>query len=177
MIKALKKLIAIMILTTGSAQAELVYYNAIGNGSGISTSEMYSGTLIAVGSFDNTGYTGVGHEVFDSTFTIDADLVTFTSSASTVNTEIVFEDGYFYGVNYSGPGTSATTDSYYLSSTSDTWAIDYAPFDNDFGEGFQVAYGSWNDNAYSVVPVPAAIWLFGSGLIGLIGFSRRNNEK
>lgn len=25
----------------------------------------------------------------------------------------------------------------------------------------------------SVVPVPAAIWLFGSGLIGLIGFSRR----
>ena len=27
---------------------------------------------------------------------------------------------------------------------------------------------------YTVVPVPAAVWLFGSGLIGLIGLSRRN---
>lgn len=27
--------------------------------------------------------------------------------------------------------------------------------------------------AYSVVPVPAAVWLFGSGLIGLAGFARR----
>ena len=26
---------------------------------------------------------------------------------------------------------------------------------------------------YSPVPVPAAVWLFGSGLIGLVGFSRR----
>lgn len=25
----------------------------------------------------------------------------------------------------------------------------------------------------SVVPIPAAVWLFGSGLIGLIGFSRK----
>ena len=28
-------------------------------------------------------------------------------------------------------------------------------------------------NAVSVVPVPAAVWLFGSGLIGLAGFARR----
>ena len=33
------------------------------------------------------------------------------------------------------------------------------------------------DGAYlsSVVPVPAAIWLFGSALVGFIGFSRRTN--
>ena len=28
----------------------------------------------------------------------------------------------------------------------------------------------------SAVPVPAAVWLFGSGLMGLIGFSRRRKE-
>ena len=28
----------------------------------------------------------------------------------------------------------------------------------------------------SVVPVPAAVWLFGSGLIGLIGFARRKTN-
>jgi len=30
-----------------------------------------------------------------------------------------------------------------------------------------------NQGSWSVVPVPAAVWLFGSGLIGLIGFARR----
>ena len=30
-------------------------------------------------------------------------------------------------------------------------------------------------NAYSVVPVPAAVWLFGSGLLGLIGVARRKS--
>lgn len=29
------------------------------------------------------------------------------------------------------------------------------------------------DGSVSVVPVPAAVWLFGTGLIGLIGFSKR----
>jgi hypothetical protein len=27
--------------------------------------------------------------------------------------------------------------------------------------------------SYSAVPVPAAVWLFGSGLVGLIGVARR----
>jgi hypothetical protein len=30
-----------------------------------------------------------------------------------------------------------------------------------------------NVRAFSVVPVPAAVWMFGSGLLGLIGFARR----
>jgi len=35
-------------------------------------------------------------------------------------------------------------------------------------------YITFDDGAPSVVPVPAAVWLFGSGLIGLAGFARRN---
>lgn len=31
--------------------------------------------------------------------------------------------------------------------------------------------------AFSAVPVPAAVWLFGSGLIGLIGLARKNNKN
>jgi hypothetical protein len=34
-----------------------------------------------------------------------------------------------------------------------------------------------DDLQYAVVPVPAAVWLFGSGLLGLIGMSRRKNES
>jgi hypothetical protein len=32
---------------------------------------------------------------------------------------------------------------------------------------------SWAVHAGNVVPVPAAVWLFGSGLLGLVGISRR----
>ena len=32
----------------------------------------------------------------------------------------------------------------------------------------------WIDNVEFLVPVPAAVWLFGSGIIGLIGVARRN---
>ncbi|MDX2458330.1 MAG: VPLPA-CTERM sorting domain-containing protein, partial [Gammaproteobacteria bacterium] len=32
---------------------------------------------------------------------------------------------------------------------------------------------SLDDMVYSAVPVPAAVWLFGSGLLGLVGIARR----
>jgi hypothetical protein len=33
---------------------------------------------------------------------------------------------------------------------------------------------SWSTKDYAPVPIPAAAWLLGSGLLGLIGLSRRN---
>ena len=45
--------------------------------------------------------------------------------------------------------------------------------DADFlNNGGQIA-GLSNVSAFSVVPVPAAVWLFGSGLLGLVGVARR----
>lgn len=38
--------------------------------------------------------------------------------------------------------------------------------------GFGFAYG---DFSFTPVPVPAAVWLFGSGLLGLVGIARRKN--
>jgi len=43
-------------------------------------------------------------------------------------------------------------------------------YDNDY---FKIA----SLEAVAVVPVPAAVWLFGSGLIGLIGFARRKSAS
>ena len=43
--------------------------------------------------------------------------------------------------------------------------------------GNDVPSGNFYDNVnLSAVPVPAAVWLFGSGLIGLIGIARRNKS-
>jgi len=45
-----------------------------------------------------------------------------------------------------------------------------------------IAYVTWHDSgglvqlaniSYNTVPIPAAVWLFGSGLIGLIGIAKR----
>ena len=40
--------------------------------------------------------------------------------------------------------------------------------------GFDYTFRTYSETGVSAVPVPAAIWLFGTGLLGLIGFSRRN---
>ena len=42
------------------------------------------------------------------------------------------------------------------------------------GGAFDGQVGHWNINGNAqVVPVPAAVWLFGSGLLGLVGIARR----
>jgi len=41
------------------------------------------------------------------------------------------------------------------------------------------SYTNWSKTAKTgtaVIPVPAAAWLFGSGLVGLIGFAKRRKQ-
>ena len=46
------------------------------------------------------------------------------------------------------------------------------------GGPFDGQTGTYNvSGTYSVVPVPAAAWLFGSGLLGLVGVARRRRSK
>ena len=90
-----------------------------------------------------------------------------------------------WGLTNTGPFRNIV--SYYYWS-----ATEYAPntagaylfsFNNDDHNGFQGPSGKINYNfawaVYSgdvgaaIVPLPAAVWLFGGGLLGLIGISRR----
>ena len=59
-------------------------------------------------------------------------------------------------------------------------AVDHADARNTAGTAFNVVFaGSTPGNILAVdmvisqIPVPAAVWLFGSGLIGLVGVARR----
>lgn len=57
----------------------------------------------------------------------------------------------------------------------DTYALDYTatvPAGDPSGFG-GVKYNLHLEGAVSAVPVPAAVWLFGSGLLGLVGVARR----
>ncbi|MDH3948456.1 MAG: VPLPA-CTERM sorting domain-containing protein [Gammaproteobacteria bacterium] len=41
------------------------------------------------------------------------------------------------------------------------------------GQSFEYGYTTSTQTVSAVVPIPAATWLFGSGLLGLIGVARR----
>ena len=41
------------------------------------------------------------------------------------------------------------------------------------GEGFNLFAWAVRSGDVSAVPIPAAVWLFGSGLLGLVGMARR----
>ena len=56
----------------------------------------------------------------------------------------------------------------------DAWVFDFR-FGDQGGLGKDFSFYGWAVRAgdVSAVPVPAAVWLFGSGLIGLLGLARR----
>ena len=48
--------------------------------------------------------------------------------------------------------------------------------DDNSGEQYQLNTLSITSDALSAIPIPPAVWLFGSGLLGLIGLSKRKNN-
>jgi hypothetical protein len=63
---------------------------------------------------------------------------------------------------------------YYIGLISDT-AFSSAAIQYDAGGGGNFLFNV-DDITTSAVPIPGAIWLFGSGLLGLIGISRRRKQ-
>ncbi len=50
--------------------------------------------------------------------------------------------------------------------------------ENNFGSSSNArfTFARWATSPVSVVPVPAAVWLFGTALLGLVGFSKRKSR-
>lgn len=63
----------------------------------------------------------------------------------------------------------------YINGTDLSFRVQLALEADSIGEGFGVGMGLSNATM-SAVPVPAAAWLFGSGLIGLIGIAKRKTR-
>lgn len=71
---------------------------------------------------------------------------------------------YWYGTDYpSNPGFPPSSYFYHVGTASQNYSYNTAEY-----YAFAV-----RDGDVSAVPIPATVWLFGSGLIGLIGMARR----
>ncbi len=90
-----------------------------------------------------------------------------------------------WGLTNTGPFANVQSNSGYWSATELATITHYAWF-FDFDGGSQahvektIPFYAWavhsGDVGASTVPVPATLWLFGSGLIGLIGMSRKRRR-
>jgi len=84
-----------------------------------------------------------------------------------------------WGLNYTGPFINVQNNGYWTDTKFDSTSRPYSFFMN---AGYQWTSGSnlhaWavRDGDVSAVPVPVAVWLFGSGLLGLIGVARRKKS-
>jgi hypothetical protein len=160
-------LCAAMIMVVPTAQASIMNFNFNGTiDSGLLIGETYNGSF----AFDNATLANLGNESIDlSSLTFN-----FLSSAyNLANADFTptadFLDGLFLGVNYS---VSSSEPSFAFVSGFATGlpADAYFSYQTVAGDS---GFGSFN---ISAVPVPAAFWLFGTGL-GLLSFTRRKNQK
>jgi len=110
----------------------------------------------------------------DYIFSVDANALTGSVFLSTGSTEGLVDGAFelFAGGASSSNMDVITTDDWMTFTwtvTLDAGLIDVGLRNTDIGF-YSIAFDNFSITA---VPVPAAIWLFGSGLIGLIGVARR----
>ena len=107
----------------------------------------------------NSGFAAPSAAVNTETGSINADLSSWTM--------------YWCGTSYN-LGSSSITGSYHVGSGN--YDINWSATVNGGPFNGQVSDWHLTGVASVVVPVPAAVWLFGSGLIGLVGFARSRKQ-
>jgi hypothetical protein len=155
---------ALMIMTPAS-EASLINYNFDGAiDSGLLTGEIYNGSF----AFDNVTLTNTGIE------TIDLSSLTFNFLSSSYNLASAdftptadFLDGLFLGISYS---VSSLDPSFALVAAAGSGLQDDVPYFSYQTVAGDSGFGSLNLTA---VPLPGAVWLFGSSMMGLLSVIRR----
>ena len=151
------------LLATGTSLAATVPYTfEVNIDSGSLSGNTYSGSF----SYDDSDPTSL----VDFDFTFDGDSFSETDDPLAAVFFSIFDPDEFVGIEY-----LASSINYEIYFAPGFGSVTEASFSYiglaslDFDEGF-------GDITYSVVPVPAAVWLFGTALVGLVGFNKRRKS-
>ncbi|TCK17584.1 putative secreted protein [Thiogranum longum] len=133
-------------------------------------------TLSASGQFDDSAFTGPGEGtilfnnlsgnsltiLFGGLSFLNSADVNYTSTDPSLAPRLSLSGGALTELNYGGNAGSSSLTSVLLNVD----AID---------DSFNFVNATWTGITLTptAVPVPAAVWLFGSGLLGLVGVARR----
>jgi hypothetical protein len=167
----------LLLVCGGSAQAALVNFTLSGTVDGTFGGSPYGlnvgSTITASGVFDDAAISSSSHTVyFDQSHSSNA----LSISAGTLFLNQTQDDFYAAGgspiLEFNSVGSLIGLSFSSLPFTSGALSI----YVED--PAFNSATGAWNANTFSMtpavpVPVPAAVWLLGSGLLGLAGVARR----
>jgi len=144
----------------------------------ITTADSQSGTASAT----NTGDKGIRQD-FSPIATSDINEISFWTRIPTASpTNIPSVVKFFYSDNTTSLsfGFTSTTNWEFLDATSDLISgkqlVGIGFFGHELVGGSPLLDRTFLDNVLidaTVVPLPAAAWLFGSGLLGLVGIGRR----
>jgi len=120
-------------------------------------------SITATGSFDDStfdvGFLGNIYQLTDLNIVVGSEIFTNSMDFFFGYGEITLEAGIFKALDY-----SAAADNNGANYNFDSVTIAFNSTDQ--------LNGSWLANSYTTaVPVPAAVWLFGSGLLGLAGIA------
>lgn len=179
--KKIKSILCLLILISGSANAALINLTVNGTvDAATNWGGLNAGDAITAGlTLDTASYTGIGYETFsftgDNTLAITAGSFSFDQSMDSVpNASIAFNNGVMYDFNFGAlfevNGAPEEFDSAglnVLASRSETTGKGGKAITTDY-----LLAAHWDAATLTAVPVPAAVWLFGSGLLGLAGFAR-----
>jgi len=177
----LNKLVSAAFLASiclgASAQAAVLDFTGFSNGDtgfssldvGDATIDVTNGTvdIFITSAFSNGGFCGLSNDTCETdwTLTFDFAVTNLTLKTDGYDPSDLGEIQYFNGSTLLGSVFVDGDLTFDLGSAVIT-SLHYV--DNSDGAGF-----SFGDFQYTVVPVPAAVWLFGSGFIGLVGFAGR----
>lgn len=141
-------------VTTTSFDIDATAFTIITNGAPIDIDDEAFTLTSTSGSYDPTADSGWGYGLFSGTFTVGAGLLS----------------GSFSDLEVFGYGNDTAFD-FEADLIFDSGSLK-GGFDGGRIEGL-IAEDIVEAKLGAVVPVPAAVWLFGSGLIGLAGIARR----
>lgn len=141
-------------------------YGIPGSGSPVTVTGIFDDAVLSGGT--GTIDFSIGN-FYGNDFTVTAGAVTFTPGEVFSGTPSLLLDSM--NIDYANGGFS------FYATDIDTGATFNAYFDAFDGDdaNYMLISGMWTDFSVTPVPVPAAVWLFGSGLLGLVGIARRKS--